>query len=186
MSAQPKRLSGFTLPELLTTLAVAAIATSLAVPGIQAAMADQNRASAINELVGTLHLARSTAITRNRAVTVCASADGVRCKNDAWEKGWIAFVDENLDRVPDADGVLATGSAVGVAVRIRSEQFVPYLAYRPNGQIMIDRPDENSGQFTVCDARGADAARIIAIQVAGLPRMVDRQADGRAPVCPEA
>lgn len=178
------RQSGFTLTELMATVAVAAVGASLALPALTGAVADQQRATAINDLIGGLHLARNTAITRNAAVTVCASDNGESCTDTHWELGWIVFADADLDRSPDAGELLAGGSAGG-QVLLRSDTFSPYLSYRPAGQMMIDAPEQNSGEFIVCDARGADEAKVIVILPAGLPRLTDTGLDGAAPRCPE-
>ena len=178
------RLAGFTLTELMATVAVAAVGASLALPALSGAVADQQRATAINDLVGSLHLARNTAITRNAAVTICASDDGESCTDTDWESGWIVFPDADLDRSPDGGELLAGGGAGG-QVLLRSEAFSPYLSYRPGGQMMIDSPEQNSGEFIVCDARGTDEAKVIAILPAGLPRLTDKRLNGAAPQCPD-
>jgi len=93
------------------------------------------------------------------------------------------FPDSDLDRVPDQGELLASGSAGG-QLQLRSEQFSPYLSYRPAGQLVVDDPEQTSGEFIVCDTRGAAAARVIAILPAGLPRLSETRLDGAAPECP--
>ena len=70
---------GFSLGEILATLGVAAVSLSLVVPSLDSVTRSNRRASAINELVATLHVARSEAITRNASVVVCPSQDGQTC-----------------------------------------------------------------------------------------------------------
>jgi type IV fimbrial biogenesis protein FimT len=178
------RASGFTLTELMATIAIAAVGASLALPALTGAVADQQRAGAINELVSSLHLARNTAITRNAAVTVCASNNGETCTDSNWELGWIVFPDADLDRSPDSGELLASGRPGG-QILLRSDEFSPHLSYRPAGQLMIDRPDQNSGEFVVCDPLRADAARVVVILPAGMPRLTDKRLNGAAPQCPE-
>jgi type IV fimbrial biogenesis protein FimT len=185
MSEYTNRPAGFTLTELLATLAVTGVVMSMALPSLSTVMNDQQRAGAVNELVTTLHLARSTAITRNQSVTVCASGDGLSCGGQKWEDGWIAFVDADLDHRPDEAELLNTGMATGADVTIRSAEFQPHLSYRATGQIMVNRLDENTGAFSICDARGADAARVVVILPAGLPRLTEKQIDGSPARCPD-
>jgi len=81
--------AGFTLVELVVTITIFAILVSMAVPSFRdAALGSQVRSMA-NALVASAALARSEAIKRNRAVTMCSSADGVTCDGGNWEKGWI-------------------------------------------------------------------------------------------------
>lgn len=173
---------GLTFTEMLTTLAVAGIALSFALPGLNNGLADQRRAMTINELIATLHLARSAAVTRNELVTVCPSEDGNSCTTGGWEDGWIAFPDPQGTHSPDAE-ILISGPP-SEPFTIRSDDFARFLTYRPTGQLMVDNVVENTGQFTICDDRGADAARVIAVNASGKPVLGDHQVDGSAPRCP--
>lgn len=180
------RQSGFTLGELLTTVAVLGIGLSLAVPSFEAAMRNNQRATAVNQLVSTMHIARSEAVTRNMQVTICASSDGANCDGADWNAGWIFFTDADRDRAVDADdNLLGTGPAQA-ALDIDSAEFASYFAYRPNGRVMVDTPADNSGQFTFCDARGSEFARVVVVRTSGQPRLSEHQADGSEPVCPES
>ncbi|MDJ0928854.1 MAG: GspH/FimT family pseudopilin [Gammaproteobacteria bacterium] len=177
-----RRERGLTFTELLTTLAVAGIALSFALPGLNAGFADQRRATTINELIATLHLARSTAVTRNELVTVCPSDNGQNCASGGWERGWIVFADPLGTQTPDGE-ILVAGPPTE-SFTIRSDDFARFLTYRPTGQLMIDNAVENTGQFTICDDRGADAAKVIAVNASGKPVVGDHQVDGSAPRCP--
>jgi len=175
-----RRERGFTLGEILTTMAIAAIVMAAALPGIRNGLGDQRRAAAVNELVATLQLARSTAITRNLPVSICPSEDGAHCADVGWDRGWIAFVDRG-DRQPDGE-LLAAGDG-DPALRIRSDEFARFLRFWPDGQAGSARHDSATGDFLFCDGRGAAAARVLHIGPGGRARLDDQQADGRAPDC---
>jgi len=98
-----KNSRGLTLIELMVTLAVFSIVTMLAFPGFRLYQQNSNRVTQINDMVATLNLARSEAVKRNLAVSVCASADQVTCStvND-WITGWIVFVDDNDNGATEA------------------------------------------------------------------------------------
>ena len=67
---------GFTLIELMVTVAVLGIVIGFAVPGFQSVVNGNRLAGAANELIATMQVARMEAIRRNRRVAVCASANG--------------------------------------------------------------------------------------------------------------
>lgn len=84
------RLFGFSLIELMMTIAVAVILMMIAVPSFQYVTNSNRMSSEINGLLGDLQFARSEAIKEGQYVTVCASSDGASCSDlTAWQNGWI-------------------------------------------------------------------------------------------------
>lgn len=79
---------GFTLIELMVTMAVLAILIVVAVPNLRMFMMNGRMASQTNELITAFSLARSEAIKRAANVTVCASSDNATCTG-TWNQGWI-------------------------------------------------------------------------------------------------
>ena len=103
--------SGFTMVELLMTIAIGAILLGLAVPSFRYVTNSNRIAGEINGLLGDMQFARSEAIKEGRTVTVCISSDGANCLNPnppAWQNGWIVFSD------PANTGVPAVGSILRV------------------------------------------------------------------------
>lgn len=97
-----KHFYGFTLVELMVTLAVFAIVTVLAFPGFKLYQQNSNRVTQINDLIASFNLARSEAVRRNLPVSVCASANQATCnKINNWTTGWIVFVDDNQNGTTD-------------------------------------------------------------------------------------
>jgi type IV fimbrial biogenesis protein FimT len=183
MACSRLRQLGFNLAELTATLAIVGISASLALPNMQSITLDSDRTATINELALSLRLARSEAVTRNIEVTMCPTLDGERCTQAQWSEGWLVFVDPDHDRqVTVGDTVLRQTEAVD-DLDILSEEFQRFLVYRPDGHLMVETPNENTGLFTICDARGAEAARVLAIYITGQPRLADQQPDGSPPDC---
>ncbi|MDO8298340.1 GspH/FimT family pseudopilin [Lacisediminimonas sp.] len=89
---QTRQSRGFTLVELMVTLAIFAVLVGVAAPSFNAIMVGPRLGSFANALSASATLARSEAIKRNTSVTLCASADGAACAASGdWEQGWIVL-----------------------------------------------------------------------------------------------
>jgi type IV fimbrial biogenesis protein FimT len=178
-----KTQRGFTLVELMTTLTALAITLSFAVPSFQTVVNNNRRASAVNQLVSTMHVARSEAVTRNLQVTVCPSTDGTSCSTTPWKKGWLAFPDLDGDRTVDVNEPVISITNEFSNIDITTTEFPTFFVYRPNGRVMVNNIGQNTGQLTFCDERGADHARVVVVSSSGQPRLSEYQMDGSKPVC---
>lgn len=99
--------SGFTMIELLMTIAVASILLVLAVPSFRYVTNSNRIAAEINGLLGDLQFARGEAIKEGRTVTVCVSTNGTSCTGTPnWQNGWIVFSD------PTNVGVVDVGETI--------------------------------------------------------------------------
>lgn len=90
MRGRRMRMAGFTLVELMVTIAIAAILATLAVPAFNQAMLGSRLNSMSNSFVASAQLARSEAIKRNAPVTLCASSNGTSCGGN-WQDGWVVL-----------------------------------------------------------------------------------------------
>lgn len=82
---------GFTLVELMITLAISVILLGLAAPAFQNSLLSGKLSTQANNLVASAILARGEAIKRNAPVTLCVSANGTSCATGGWEQGWIVM-----------------------------------------------------------------------------------------------
>ncbi len=90
-----RRGRGFTLLELMTAIAVVGIVLAVGIPSFRTFIASNRLASQTNELLTALSLARSEAMKRGVAVTVCQSANQTSCQTSGseWRVGWIVFAE---------------------------------------------------------------------------------------------
>lgn len=140
---------GFTLVELLVTVAVLAVVLGIAVPSYQSFISRNRLAATTNELVSALALARSEAVKRAKPVSV-VSAD--------WSAGWEVSVDEDgtVLRVYQAN-------TQGGADITADANFSSYIRYLPSGASEGSGGDGN-GDFTVCKDGNA---RVVSINNTG-------------------
>jgi type IV fimbrial biogenesis protein FimT len=93
---------GFTLVELMVTVAVAALLVGLAAPTFRD-MSIRNRLSTYtSDLIATIGYTRSEAVRRGVPVSICRSDDQETCTG-TWSDGWIIFADPNGDGDRDDD-----------------------------------------------------------------------------------
>ncbi len=95
-----KKQSGFTLIELVITIAIISILLVVGVPSLKTFMQGNQLVATSNDLVSALHIARSEAVRLESRVTICESDNGTSCLSPGtgnWKNGWIVFVDANGD-----------------------------------------------------------------------------------------
>lgn len=99
--------NGFTLIELVTTLAIVAVLLAIGLPGFGDLLARHRIRTAMHLISTDLALARNSAIMRRSPVVACPRTETLRCRGDAdWSHGWIVFADPDGDRQPDSDSDL--------------------------------------------------------------------------------
>ena len=159
------RNSGFTLIELMVTLAVAAIILSVGVPSFRAVIMDNRLVSQANQLVTSIKIARSAAVRYQRNATVCASANfdatvpSCSASTD-WSNGWIVWVDKDRDAATDANEVISVFGPIHDASTLTSG--APAFTYDARGFGVTGAAD-----MTLCDSRTAETGRRIRVNTVG-------------------
>ena len=127
---KPGSSRGFTMVELMITVAVMAIVAAIATPTMTAMINNGRVAGQTEELVSSLQLARAEAIRRNARVTVCAGTGGV-CSGSATWGNWTIFGRDNTLAVPVNDVIRDTNASATVQVTGPAAGIV----YKPSGMI---------------------------------------------------
>jgi type IV fimbrial biogenesis protein FimT len=187
--------TGFTLIELIISLVVAAILFGIAAPNLANIIREHRLSGQVNGFVADLNFARSEAIQRNTAVTVCKSgdpfADPPVCTTTSttpWTTGWVIFVDTGTNGQFDAatDTVLRRHQAlennIGLYTDDCNSGIANNITYLGNGVLRITgtptvscgpaNPDNYNMYF--CDQRGPGQARSILVSSVGRARVSGR------------
>ncbi|MFQ5757292.1 MAG: GspH/FimT family pseudopilin [Acidiferrobacterales bacterium] len=129
-----KTNAGFTLLDLMITVAITGILTAIAIPSYWNYVIDTRLTGNAQFLAESLHLARIEAVTRDVPVSLCPSTNGASCTSSAWEVGWIIFSDEDTPGTVDGiDEVLrAKGSYEGTTTITVANGGGNYVQFEPN------------------------------------------------------
>ncbi|AWN17020.1 GspH/FimT family pseudopilin [Salinisphaera sp. LB1] len=134
-------IRGFTLLELMVTIAVAIVLLTLAIPSYRSLVTRNSLASNVNDLVGSLNYARSAAVSRGTTVYVCASQNQTTCRDDGvWSDGWIIYAPDpsTTDTSPHSSNMLRVHGATGSGVKLTANHDAP-LSFNADGFAIIGR-----------------------------------------------
>lgn len=171
------RRSGFTLTELMVTVAMAAIVLTAGVPSFQTTIKNNRLTTATNALVGALNLARSEAIKRGVRVTVCKSADGNSCTTSGnWEQGWIVFAEQDEGNAAYFDSASETllrayERVTGSITLVGNANVADYVSYVASGQSQLISGAFQAGTIKICDDRSGNVGRNIVLSQTGRVRI---------------
>jgi type IV fimbrial biogenesis protein FimT len=168
---------GFTLLELIVTVAIATIIVAFAIPNFTRFIQTNKMAAANNQFVSSLNYARTQAVSQRTTVTVCKSAaphtgTPPQCDTagaNGYETGWIIFLASggavqptaatgNILKilVPDSPTGLSITGGTGTNLRV---------AFTPMGM------STSAGSLVVCNSQGwkngGQFARVITVSAAG-------------------
>ncbi len=147
-----RRVRGFTLIELVVTMAVAAILVAVAVPNMRTFIQNGRLNTQVNDLIGDLSLARSEAIKRRSNVGVCKSTNGTTCVGGGdWRDGRAVFVDDiTINGTWDAGETILRFREPLAGATDLVLNMAPPIIYSSSG-----RSNVAAGSFfTLCDDRG--------------------------------
>ena len=86
---------GFTLVELMLVIVVLAILLAWGIPSFTDYIARKRIDAAATQLVASVQLARSQAITTGKTVSLCGSSNGTACNESDWGAGWLVYIGSN-------------------------------------------------------------------------------------------
>lgn len=195
LSVMKKYYTGFTLVELMITVAVLAIVLSVGVPSFGEIIKDSRISAATSCFTGALHAARSEAVKRSTNVTVCPYGDDNSCGTN-WSNGALVFSEgRTAPTTPDLDAAMLeadsqvirvcklsssdlTINALGSSDRtVASAAARSFIRYSRKG-----RANWSLGYFSICDDRSSEHWSASNINLSGDIRTARLASDGHAVV----
>jgi type IV fimbrial biogenesis protein FimT len=166
---------GFTLVELMVTLAVAAIILAIAAPSFSQMIRENRLITTANNLVGNIQLARSEAIRRGVQVTMLPVVD------DDWSQGWNIFTDWNPDNdlsnvsannacAVNVNCFLVQQSALNTSISISTGSKIDNgIRFFPTGEMRGIGESTINDTFDIC-IQGVNVRSVI-LNTIGRPRV---------------
>lgn len=170
------RPRGFTIIELIVTMAVVAILATVAVPNFIDIMTKRRIAGYVNEFSSALAFARSEAIRRGVPVSVCKSANGTSC-GGTWSGGWIVFVNNDNDNpaaVDSGEAVLRVSPALSTGFTANASSTNNKFA----NDVTYDRLGMANDIGTVAFCRNSNESLAGAVDVARTRLRVAKDTNG--------
>lgn len=148
-STVDRMVAGFTMIELMVTIAISAILVTIAAPSFTSMMLNTRQTTLGNAFLASLNYARSNALSQKVNTQVCpfGSSGSTSC-GTLWSQGWI----------------VTTVPSTGTGVLIQSYQTGPHdptlSAVSTTSSIVFDTRGIATTQanFKICDNRGATYA----------------------------
>ncbi|MEL6710505.1 MAG: GspH/FimT family pseudopilin [Pseudomonadota bacterium] len=172
---------GFSLLQLIITLAVASVLLSIGIPrwgdlvGQNLIVAERQQFSAL------LQFARQTAVMQGQMITLCASQDMTQCRSDHqfWHTGYMVFADTNGNKQREANEVLLrVNEAARAGVLIQTSSGRKAIRYRTDGSAW-------GSNVTVrfCTQNHPTLNRALIVHGSGRIRLSDTLSNGKPVTC---
>lgn len=173
-----RRPRGYTLYELLMTLALAALILTMGLPSFGSLVADKRLQAETNALFHAIHRARKASVTQRRVVSLCPSPDGRTCvPGTDWSSGWIVFVNADRDDPPRMD----PGETMLATHRV--DERVRIAGNRRGFTLRATHLRATNGTLVVCDRTGHAEARALIVSYTGRPRVARENRRGEPYGC---
>ena len=162
-----KKNSGYTLLELIITVALISLIFAFAIPSLTTFNQNDRLTTNINTLIGHLAYARSEAVKRSVQVAICASNDAATCSG-GWDDGWIVYIDADSDNAFTAgEEIVRTQQTLGGNNTLTATGIGTQIIYDNRGFVTA----ASVGSLQLCDNRSGPHGKTIRITNTGRVRL---------------
>jgi type IV fimbrial biogenesis protein FimT len=157
---------GFTLLELMVTLAVMSVLFGIGIPSFSVMLKTNAVNTERDNLFNSLVYARTEAIKRGETITICKSINLATCDTStSWTTGWIIFEDTN------GNGVLLNETIMRVEEPLKREILLSF----DNGNFVtfdgLGKASDTNGTFSFTHSSGdTNYNRTITLSTTGRSR----------------
>lgn len=170
-----KKNTGFTIIELMVTIAIAAILFTLGAPSLTEYLTEQKVNNEISQVHRLLLTARNSAINSSQQVIFCPLNDSGKCTSN-WNNELSVFNDNNGDGDFDTD----TDLILKIKQAVESGDTLSFSAssvtFSPSGQLN----DTQLRTFNFCPKDNSDKNRGVIVSMTGrIYQTTDSDNDGK-------
>jgi type IV fimbrial biogenesis protein FimT len=158
------RTRGFSMIELMVTLAVASILVGVLAPNMRVYLLNNQLSNGVNDMLHSIQVARTEAIKRQLpaggGVVVCGTAaptvaDAALTCDYATFKGWFVFVDANANWQHDAnEPVIERHGLLDASVTVKTDANARIVSFAASGFANPAGARVPMRTLVMCDSRG--------------------------------
>jgi type IV fimbrial biogenesis protein FimT len=175
---------GFTLVELMYTVAIAALVLGMGIPAFTETIRASRMTTSVNTEVTAMHVARSEAVKRRARVTLCRATTDAAPACSAAGNGYLVFANTADDQSFDAgDTLIKAGPWLANGITVMYDGLPTYVSYTASGFTRAIGGGTLAGNIIVCDERGDRAARVVSLAATGRPQARAHADVAGAPSC---
>ncbi len=142
-----KHVLGFTLVEILVTIAVASVLLAVAVPSFNELVVSNRLTTQSNDMVAAINFARSEAIKRNRSISLCRTGSATATDCAAATATWEHWIVRTSTGTVVRRGVVNT---YGNKFVVRSTLGADEAVFGSDGLVRTAGAIVNDHQLSVC------------------------------------
>lgn len=165
---------GFTLLELLITLAIASVLLGITIPTGQQLIRQQETAAVTNQLANLFFYARETAVNSGYNTAVCPTIDLVSCSR-AWHQAFIVYKDLDGNKIfnPAVDEALQVAVLAPFwSVNWRAFNSQYQIQFQPSGYTF-----NQNGTLEICPPFTVSSVNTLVLNRIGRLRKAQREYD---------